>query len=83
MLKDSKFSSHLLHLSQLQIINHKTLDEYRDRLKTYEVNSLLKIIFRKLILFFITIRIIFGLVNLINYQLLNVHVVVGHVDQMI
>ncbi|CAF3055609.1 unnamed protein product [Rotaria sp. Silwood2] len=36
MLKDSKFSSHLLHLSQLQIINHKTLDEYRDRLKTYE-----------------------------------------------
>ncbi|CAF0940120.1 unnamed protein product [Adineta ricciae] len=36
MLKDSKFSSHLLHLSQLQTINHKTLDEYRDRLKTYE-----------------------------------------------
>jgi len=44
MLKDSKFSSHLLHLSQLQIINHKTLDEYRDRLKTYEVNYLLKFI---------------------------------------
>ena len=38
MLKDSKFSSHLLHLSQLQIINHKTLDEFKDRLKTYEVN---------------------------------------------
>jgi len=37
MLKDSKFSSHLLHLSQLQIINHKTLDEYRERLKTFEV----------------------------------------------
>ncbi len=45
MLKDSKFSSHLLHLSQLQIINHKTVDEYRERLKTYEVNYLLKIIF--------------------------------------
>ena len=38
MLKDSKFSSHLLHLSQLQVINHKTLDEFKDRLKTYEVN---------------------------------------------
>ena len=38
MLKDSQFSSHILHLSQLQSVNHKTLDEYRDRLKTYEVN---------------------------------------------
>lgn len=41
MLKDSKFSSHLLHLSQLQVINHKTLDEYRERLKTYEVRRLI------------------------------------------
>lgn len=40
MLKDSKFSSHILHLSQLQIINHKTLDEYRERLKTFEVKTL-------------------------------------------
>ena len=37
MLKDSKFSSHLLHLSQLQTVNHKTLDEYRERLTTFEV----------------------------------------------
>jgi len=36
MLKDSKFSSHLLHLSQLQTVNHKTLDEYRERLTTFE-----------------------------------------------
>jgi hypothetical protein len=42
MLKDSKVSSQLLHLSELQIINHKIFDEYRDRLKTYEVNYLLK-----------------------------------------
>ena len=41
MLKDSKFSSHLLHLSELQVINHKTLDEYRERLKTYEVRELI------------------------------------------
>ena len=37
MLKDTKLSSHVLHLSQLQSVNHKILDEYRDRLKTYEV----------------------------------------------
>jgi hypothetical protein len=78
MLKDSKFSSHLLHLSQLQIINHKTLDEFKDRLKTYEVNFCF---FFKEILF-ICSRIIFGLVNRNKSQQLNVHAVDGHVNQM-
>ena len=78
MLKDSKFSSHLSHLSELQIINHKTLDEYQERLKTYEVNyRILKSKFNYLI------RIICGLVNQNNYQLLNVLVEGGYVDRVI
>ena len=80
MLKDSKFSSHLLHLSQLQTINHKTLDEYRDRLKTYEVDLTFVLY---LSIFFLYIRIIFGLVNLTVSQQLNVHVADGHVKTMI
>lgn len=80
MLKDSKFSSHLLHLSQLQTVNHKTLDEYRERLTTFEVKKRKRRSVGTLFCFFFK-RIRCGLENLIRFQQLNVLVVVGNVEE--
>lgn len=78
MLKDSQ--SHILHLSQLQSVNHKTLDEYRDRLKTYEV---IRCCCCCCFLFTLTIRrILFGSANLNPFLPSNVLGVVGPVEAM-